>query len=89
MANFARTLLTERERQILFHMLGGYSAALTAARLGVAEGTVKNHRKAVHRKLDVGSQAELFSLFINCIPYAAAEGETDPLATYQSRPQRP
>lgn len=89
LANFARTLLTERERQILFHMLGGYSATLTAARLGVAEGTVKNHRKAVHRKLDVGSQAELFSLFINCIPYAALDGNADPLAAYQSRPPKP
>jgi DNA-binding CsgD family transcriptional regulator len=81
-------LLTERERQILFHMLGGYSSALTASRLGVAEGTVKNHRKAVHRKLDVGSQAELFSLFINCIPYASADGDIDPLSIYQSHPAR-
>jgi DNA-binding CsgD family transcriptional regulator len=88
--NFGRSLLTERERQILFHMLGGYSAALTAQRLGVAEGTVKNHRKAVHRKLNVGSQAELFSLFINCIPYADAQAEqaSDPLEAYQSRPRR-
>jgi DNA-binding CsgD family transcriptional regulator len=89
LAHFGRSLLTERERQILFHMLGGYSSTLTAQRLGVAEGTVKNHRKAVHRKLDVGSQAELFSLFINCIPYAgigAADDPTDPLAVYQSRP---
>jgi DNA-binding CsgD family transcriptional regulator len=88
--NFGRSLLTERERQILLHMLGGYSAALTAQRLGVAEGTVKNHRKAVHRKLDVGSQAELFSLFINCIPYADVDAadRSDPLQAYQSRPLR-
>jgi DNA-binding CsgD family transcriptional regulator len=89
LAHFGRSLLTDRERQVLFHMLGGYSATLTAQRLGVAEGTVKNHRKSVHRKLDVRSQAELFSLFINCIPYAgsgAADDATDPLAIYQSRP---
>ena len=86
LAHFGRSQLTERERQILMYTLSGHSAALTAHKLGVAEGTVKNHRKAIHRKLDVGSQAELFSLFIHCIPYASTEGDGDPLEVYQRRP---
>jgi DNA-binding CsgD family transcriptional regulator len=84
--NFASSLLTKREREVLFYMISGYSSALTAQRLHTSEGTIKIHRKSIHRKLDIGSQAELFSLFINCIPFAAPDGATDPLQTYQSAP---
>lgn len=87
--NFASSLLTQRERQVLFYMISGYSSALTAQRLNTTEGTIKIHRKNIHKKLDIGSQAELFSLFINCIPFAQPEGSTDPLASYQSTPSAP
>jgi DNA-binding CsgD family transcriptional regulator len=85
--NFAKSLLTVRERQVLFYMISGYSSALTAQRLSVSEGTIKIHRKNIHRKLDIGSQAELFSLFINCIQFATTQGDTDPLRIYQSTPK--
>lgn len=85
--NFASSLLTQRERQVLFYMISGYSSSLTAQRLNTTEGTIKIHRKNIHRKLDIGSQAELFSLFINCIPYAVPESAADPLETYQSAPR--
>jgi DNA-binding CsgD family transcriptional regulator len=84
--NFASSLLTQRERQVLFYMLSGYSSTLTAQRLNTTEGTIKIHRKNIHRKLDIGSQAELFSLFINCIPFAMLESTVDPLETYQRAP---
>jgi len=84
--NFGSSLLTKRERQVLFFMISGYSSTLTAQRLNTCEGTIKNHRKNIHRKLDIGSQAELFSLFINCIPFASPSGHGDPLRDYQSRP---
>jgi DNA-binding CsgD family transcriptional regulator len=84
--NFASSLLTRRERQVLFYMISGYSSALTAQRLKTSEGTIKNHRKNIHRKLDIGSQAELFSLFINCIPFATPDDAMDPLDAYQSAP---
>jgi DNA-binding CsgD family transcriptional regulator len=86
--NFASSLLTRREREVLFYMISGYSSALTAQRLHTTEGTIKIHRKNIHRKLDIGSQAELFSLFINCIPFAVPEGLVDPLETYQKAPVR-
>nr|WP_315235485.1 LuxR C-terminal-related transcriptional regulator [uncultured Albidiferax sp.] len=82
--NFASSLLTQRERQVLFYMISGYSSALTAAQLKTTEGTIKIHRKNIHRKLDIGSQAELFSLFIHCIPFAEPDAALDPLAVYQS-----
>lgn len=36
-----------------------------AINLDIAEGTVKNHRKHLYSKLGVGSQSELFHLFVN------------------------
>jgi len=84
---FGRSLLTQREREVLFYMLSGYSCALTAERLKTSEGTIKVHRKNIYIKLDIGSQAELFSLFIRCIPYASpGDAGGDPLQAYQSKP---
>lgn len=82
--NFGGSLLTKREREVLFYMLSGYSAVRTAERLDSSEGTVKMHRKNIHRKLEIGSQAELFALFIKCIPYATPEDRSDPLEAYQT-----
>lgn len=84
--NFASSLLTQRERQVLFYLISGYSSALTAQRLATTEGTIKIHRRNIYRKLDIGSQAELFSLFINCIPFALPDAPKDPLETYQTAP---
>jgi hypothetical protein len=69
-------------------MLSGYSSALTGQRLATSEGTIKIHRKNIHRKLDIGSQAELFSLFIQCIPFATPDAPRDPLQAYQSKPAK-
>lgn len=81
---FASSLLTRREQDVLLYLLRGYSSALTAEKLTTSDGTVKIHRKNIYRKLEIGSQAELFSLFINCIPYARPDEKTDPLLLYQN-----
>lgn len=81
---FGSSLLTPREREVLGFMLKGYSATKTAERLATAEGTIKIHRNSIHRKLEIGTQAELFSLFIRCIPYADPKDPVDPLTRYQS-----
>lgn len=83
MANFGASLLTRREREVVFYMLSGYSSEQTAVRLHTAEGTIRNQRKSIHRKLETGSQAELFSLFIQCIPFAEPDTNADPLVRYQ------
>ena len=83
MANFGASLLTKREREVVFYMLSGYSSEQTAERLNTAEGTIRNQRKSIHRKLETGSQAELFSLFIQCIPFAEPDSDVDPLVRFQ------
>ncbi len=50
--------LTPRETEILRQLNDGLSSKEIAARLGVAEGTVKIHRKNVYRKLDVARRSE-------------------------------
>jgi DNA-binding CsgD family transcriptional regulator len=54
--------LTAREREIYDLMLLGCSSAAIALRLDISRHTVKDHRKSIFRKLQVGSLAELFAL---------------------------
>jgi DNA-binding CsgD family transcriptional regulator len=89
MVNFGSSLLTKREREVVFYMLSGYSSEQTAERLNTAEGTIRNQRKSIHRKLETSSQAELFSLFIQCIPFAEPDTDLDPLVRFQGPPPAP
>lgn len=77
--SFGSSILTVRERSVLQWMLNGYTTPAITRRLGIAEGTVKNHRKSIYRKLDVSSQAELLSLFLEAMAYTDATGHADPL----------
>lgn len=63
-AAFLPDLLTPRERQIVSLALTGFDNASIADRLGIGIGTIKNHRKRIHAKIDVTSERELFSLFL-------------------------
>jgi DNA-binding CsgD family transcriptional regulator len=54
------TPLTPRERQIVMLTLEGHPIAGIAKRLGVAAGTIKNHRLRVYQKLDITTERELF-----------------------------
>lgn len=81
---FGASLLSPREKNVLELMLRGYGTDMTAQRLDIALETVRRHRKSIYRKLDVNSQTDLFSLFINsmsCLGQAAGE---DPLSIYMS-----
>jgi DNA-binding CsgD family transcriptional regulator len=81
---FGASLLSPREKDVLELMLRGYGTDVSAERLGIAVETVRRHRKSIYRKLDVSSQTDLFSLFLNsmsCIGEAAGE---DPLSIYMS-----
>ena len=82
---FGSSVLTSREHVVLRYLLLGYSSLLIGERLGIAEGTVKIHRRNIHQKLDITSQAELLALFVQCIPLADPERGADPLLAYQSR----
>jgi two-component system nitrate/nitrite response regulator NarL len=50
--------LTPREREILCHLAEGRSNKAIAKVLGISDGTVKLHVKAILRKLDVHSRVE-------------------------------
>jgi len=56
--------LTKREKQIVELILEGLSSIAIAEKCFVSEGTIKNHRKNIYRKLAIKSQAELFRNFI-------------------------
>ncbi len=50
--------LTPREHEILCHLAEGQSNKVIARNLGISDGTVKLHVKAILRKLDVHSRVE-------------------------------
>lgn len=62
---FGESKLTERERQISQLLLRGHSSKSVARELGIAPGTVMVHKRNLFAKLDISSQYELFSLFID------------------------
>ncbi|MFJ3483136.1 response regulator transcription factor [Pseudomonas sp. NPDC090202] len=82
LSNFGASLLTERECSIVQLLLRGYSSKALAQRFGVSEDTIKTHRKNIYVKLDISSQSELFSLFINSLALARDGLSKDPLAYY-------
>jgi DNA-binding CsgD family transcriptional regulator len=57
----AASTLSNREREICALLLAGCSSQAIALRLDISRHTVKDHRKAIFRKLQVGSLAELFA----------------------------
>jgi len=62
--------LTPRERQIVTLTLEGHPIAGIAKRLGVAPGTIKNHRLRVYQKLDITTERELFLTHMQHLPGA-------------------
>jgi DNA-binding NarL/FixJ family response regulator len=53
------SLLTYRERQVAILALKGYTNRQIAARLGIAQGTVKTHIRQCFRKLGYRNKREL------------------------------
>ena len=82
--SFGSDYVSSREREVLELMLRGYGADTSAERLGISLETVRRHRKSSYKKLDVNSQADLFSLFINAMPYIGEAQGGDPLKVYMS-----
>lgn len=84
--NFGRSVLTEREFEVVQMMLRGYPMDMIANRLKMAEGTAKVHRRNIYAKLDIGSMAELFSLFIDVVGEVNVGLDADPLLQYGQVP---
>lgn len=74
-ASFGSEQLTEREREIAHLILRGHSVKSTARELNISPETVRMHRKNLYMKLQIGSQAELFSLFISWLGDCTGQGQ--------------
>ena len=77
-------MLSPREKDVLELMLRGYGTDVSAERLTIAVETVRRHRKSIYRKLDVSSQTDLFSLFLNSMSCLGQAAGDDPLSVYMS-----
>lgn len=62
---FAVPSLTPREREVVRLQLKGHSIKAIAEMLNISPGTVRNHTKSIHLKLEISSQREMFSMFID------------------------
>lgn len=59
--------LSLREREVVTMILSGHPTRGIADRLGVAPGTVKNHRRNIYSKLDITTERELFLQFLGIV----------------------
>ena len=84
--NFGLSVLSSREAEIAQLLLRGHTTKSAAHKLNIAPGTVKNHRSNIYVKLDINSQSELFSLFIQSVIYNDPEHPGDPLRDYFDQP---
>lgn len=87
--NFGSSVLSQRECKIAQYILKGHSTRSLADRLSISEDTVKTHRKHAYSKLNIGSQSELFSLFIHSLAQAQDVLIKDPLENYRGAEIKP
>jgi len=86
---FGSHVLTDRERDVAALMLKGHSSKSAARALDIAPDTERAHRKRLYTKLNISSQAELFTLFFKSTEYLGESQDRDPLEDYiRSRPSR-
>ena len=86
--SFGRSLLTERESQVISLVLHGHTTRTLAEKLSISVETVKLHRKHAYAKLEISSQAELFYLFLDSLMSAKGYTGGDTLEAYME-PQQP
>ena len=56
--------LTRRQSDIVRMALLGHPSSRIARHFGLSEGTVRNHRKEIHARLDVTTEREIFHMFL-------------------------
>jgi DNA-binding CsgD family transcriptional regulator len=81
--NFGRDHLSARECEVIQLILKGHSNKSIAQLLEISVDTVKVYNKRFHTKLDISSQAELFSLFLEAIALVPFDADIDPLTHYR------
>lgn len=70
--SFGNPVLTTREQEVARLILRGHSTESVARTLEISKSTVKIHRRNAYAKLNISSQSELFSLFIEALPSRVA-----------------
>ena len=63
-------------------MLEGKPSKTSARELSISVDTERGHRKNIYSKLNVASQAQLFSLIFKVLGEVAAGEAADPYAAY-------
>jgi len=81
--SFGDPVLTHREREVARLVLRGHSSEWIASHLEISVATVKIHRRNIYSKLNISSQSELFSLFIDILSTAT---DTETSSEYQTMP---
>jgi len=70
---FGKPELSDREHEVVQHILRGHSSESISYNLDISITTVKTHRKRAYAKLNISSQSELLSVFLQSIaPHLAA-----------------
>lgn len=82
---FGTSILTAREQDMIQLILLGHSSKTISKELYISFDTVKMHRKNAYTKLNIASQAELFSLVFNALPYIESHPTQDPLQVFLSQ----
>jgi len=76
---FGSSRLTDREQGVVQMMLRGHSSKSCARVLGISPTTERVHRRNIYSKLEISSQAELFSLFFETLASDGLQPGVDPL----------
>jgi DNA-binding CsgD family transcriptional regulator len=77
--NFGKPELSDREHEVIQHVLRGHSSESISFNLDISITTVKTHRKRAYGKLNISSQSELLSIFLQSIePYLGGQAKKYP-----------
>lgn len=87
--NFGKDHLSKRECEVVQLILKGHSNKSIAKLLEISVDTVKVFNKRFHAKLEISSQAELFSLFLEAISLVPFDVDVDPLTHYLEITRKP
>lgn len=87
--NFGKDHLSKRECEVIQLILKGHSNKSIAQLMEISVDTVKVYNKRFHAKLEISSQAELFSLFLEAISLVPFDVDVDPLTHYLEITRKP
>jgi len=65
--NFGRSILTDREYDVVYLMLQGHSSKSAAREINISPETERGYRKQIYAKLSINSLAEVYSMFFSAI----------------------